>query len=193
VTQSAGIWRIRHGLNWRAVLPFIIGGAAGVPAGTALLKISDPTNIRFGIGVLLIAFGLYSLFRPALKPVRNSLPAGIGVGIVNGLIGGFTGLGGIAVTVWCQLVGGPKDAQRAIFQPVLLITFVMSAISLSVAGTLTMETLKLYALALPALIVGIGCGLKLYGKLDDAAFRKVILILLLAAGVSLVFPASMFR
>jgi hypothetical protein len=33
-------------------------------------------------------------------------------------------------------------------------------------------------------------GLKLYGKLDDAAFRRVILLLLLAAGVSLVAPAA---
>ena len=49
--------------------------------------------------------------------------------------------------------------------------------------------MKLYALALPALVAGIGCGIWLYGKLDDAAFRKVILILLMASGVSLVGPA----
>jgi uncharacterized protein len=193
VTQGAGIWRVRHAVNWRTVAPYIIGGAIGVPVGTTLLKLVDPANIRLGIGVLLIAFGLYSLFRPALKPVRNSTPAGIGVGIVNGLIGGFTGLGGIAVTVWCQLVGGRKDAQRAIFQPVLLATFAMSAISLSVAGAFTFETLKLYLLALPVLIVGIWCGIKLYGKLNDAAFRKLILVLLLAAGISLVMPVWVFR
>jgi uncharacterized protein len=193
VTQGAGIWRVRHAVNWCTVAPYIIGGAIGVPVGTILLKLVDPANIRLGIGVLLIAFGLYSLFRPALKPVRNSTPAGIGVGIVNGLIGGFTGLGGIAVTVWCQLVGGPKDAQRAIFQPVLLATFAMSAISLSVAGAFTFETLKLYLLALPVLIVGVWCGIKLYGKLNDAAFRKLILILLLAAGISLVMPVWVFR
>jgi len=193
VTQGAGIWRVRHAVNWRTVAPYIIGGAIGVPVGTILLKLVDPANIRLGIGVLLIAFGLYSLFRPALKPVRNSTPAGIGVGIVNGLIGGFTGLGGIAVTVWCQLVGGPKDAQRAIFQPVLLATFAMSAISLSVAAAFTFETLKLYLLALPVLIVGIWCGIKLYGKLNDVAFRKLILVLLLAAGISLVMPVWVFR
>ncbi len=193
VTQSSGIWKVRRSLNWRTVMPYIVGGAAGVPAGTALLKATDPASMRVGIGVLLIAFGLYSLFRPAFKSVRNSLPAGLAVGVVNGLIGGTTGLGGIAVTVWCQILGGPKDAQRAVFQPVLLATFIMSAISYSVAGSLTLDTLKLYALALPALIVGIWCGLKLYGKLDDAAFRKVILFLLLAAGVSLIAPALMFR
>jgi uncharacterized protein len=36
-------------------------------------------------------------------------------------------------------------------------------------------------------------GLKLYGHLDDAAFRKVILVLLLISGVVLVAPELMFR
>ena len=86
------------------------------------------------------------------------MPRDFGVGVANGLIGGLTGLGGIAVTIWCQLRGGPKDAQRAIFQPVMFATFPMSAISLAVAGAFSIGTLKLYALALPALVLGIWCG-----------------------------------
>jgi hypothetical protein len=34
-----------------------------------------------------------------------------------------------------------------------------------------------------------GCGIWLYGKLDDAAFRRIILILLLASSLSLVVSA----
>ena len=188
VTQSSGIWRVRHSHNWRKVAPFIIGGAIGVPAGTAILTTLDPAKLRVGIGVLLLAFGLYGLLKPTLKAVKAGAGPDFGVGVVNGLIGGLTGLGGIAVTVWCQLVGGPKDAQRAIFQPVILSTFAMSAISFAVAGTYTVETIKLYFLVLPVLIAGIWCGLRLYGKLDDAGFRKVILLLLLASGLSLVVP-----
>jgi hypothetical protein len=84
--------------------------------------------------------------------------------------------------------GGNKDAQRAISQPVMFATFVMSAISLGVAGAFKIETLKLYALALPALIAGVWLGLKLYGKLDDLTFRKVILVLLFVSGLSLIVP-----
>ena len=87
------------------------------------------------------------------------------------------------------MVGGTKDAQRAIFQPVMFATFAMSAVSFAVAGTYTVETIKLYFLALPVLIAGIWCGLRLYGKLDDAGFRKVVLFLLVASGLSLVLPA----
>jgi hypothetical protein len=188
VTQGSGIWRVRRAMNWRTVSPFIIGGAFGVPAGTALLATVNQGTLRFAIGVLLVIYSLYSLIRPALKVVRGGVPADFGIGVTNGLIGGLTGLGGIAVTIWCQLRGGNKDAQRAIFQPVMFATFVMSAISLAIAGAFKTETLTLYALALPALIAGIWVGLRLYGKLDDLTFRKVILALLLVSGLSLIVP-----
>jgi uncharacterized membrane protein YfcA len=189
VTQGSGIWRVRHALSWRSVAPFIIGGAIGIPVGTALLTTLDPAGLRIGTGALLVAFGLYNLLRPIRNPVQAGVPTDVGVGIANGLIGGLTGLGGIAVTAWCQLRGGPKDAQRAIFQPVMFATFAMSAVSFAAAGTYTAETIKLYVMALPVLIGGLWCGLRMYGRLDDAGFRRVVLLLLLAAGLSLVVPA----
>ena len=65
----------------------------------------------------------------------------------------------------------------------------MSAVSLSFAGAVTAETVKLYVLGLPVLLAGMWIGLKLYGKLDDAAFRKVLLLLLLVSGLALIVPA----
>jgi uncharacterized membrane protein YfcA len=189
ITQGSGIWRVRHALSWRNSAPFIIGSAIGIPIGTALLTTLDPAGLRVGTGALLIVFGLYNLLRPIRNPVPASVPTDVGVGIVNGLIGGLTGLGGIAVTAWCQLRGGPKDAQRAIFQPVMFATFAMSAISFAAVGTYTTETIKLYVMALPLLIGGLWCGLRMYGQLDDAGFRRVVLFLLLAAGLSLVAPS----
>ncbi len=188
VTQGSGIWRVRHAIRWQAVLPFIIGGALGVPAGTALVTTVDQHTLRLSMGVLLVVYSLYNLIRPALRPFQSGVLADFGIGVANGLIGGLTGLGGIAVTIWCQLRGGPKDVQRAIFQPVMFATFVMSAISFAVAGAFTLETLKLYAFVLPVLVAGIWCGLKLYGKLDDATFRKIILLLLLVLGLTLIVP-----
>ncbi len=189
VTQGSGIWYVRHAIDWGKICPFVVGSLIGVPLGTAMLTAVDQGTLRITMGVLLVLFSLYGLIKPAIRPVAGGVPVELGVGVANGLIGGLTGLGGIAVTIWSQLRGGPKDAQRAIFQPVLFSTFVMTAISLAFVGAYTVDMMKLYALALPALAVGIWCGIRLYGKLDDAAFRRVILILLLASGVSLVVPA----
>ena len=99
---------------------------------------------------------------------------------------GLTGLPGFIITVWCQLRGWTKDVQRAVFQPVMLAASVVTGISLSFTGVITEETVKLYVLGLPAMLAGLWLGFKLYGKLDDAAFRKVMLVLLLVAGLALV-------
>ena len=193
LVQSYGIWKLRHALDWRKVAPFIIGCAIGVPIGAMLLAYINPAYLRTGVGVLLVLYSIYGLAKPALKPVQGGVPADIGIGFLNGLLGGLTGLAGIIVTIWCQLRGWPKDVQRTVFQPVILAAFVLSAISLSIAGAVTAETIKLYLYGLPLLLAGMWIGLRLYGHLDDAAFRKVILLLLLVSGLSLIVPLSIFR
>src|ERR1039458_7271150 len=155
-----------------------------------VLAYINPAYLRTGVGVLLVLYSIYGLAKPALKPVQGGVPADIGIGFLNGLLGGLTGLAGIIVTIWCQLRGWPKDVQRTVFQPVILAAFVLSAISLSIAGAVTAETIKLYLYGLPLLLAGMWIGLRLYGHLDDAAFRKVILLLLLVSGLSLIVPLS---
>lgn len=144
--------------------------------------------MRTGIGALLVIYSLYGLARPAFKPLNAGAPADVGVGVLNGLLGGLTGLAGVVVAVWCQMQGWPKDAQRTVFQPTLFVVLAMSAAALAAAGAADAETGKLYLLGLPVLLAGMWCGWKLYGKLDDQAFRKVILALLLVSGLSLIVP-----
>jgi hypothetical protein len=193
VTQSYAIWTLRRVLRWQMMAPYILGGVIGVPIGTALLTYIDPFHLRTGIGLLLVLYSSYGLARPAFRPLRSNIAADICVGFGNGLLGGLTGLTGICIAVWCQLRGWPKDVQRTVFQPVNLSTIVMSGVSLSMAGALTVDTVTLYLLGLPVMLVGLWSGFKLYGKLDDATFRKVILVLLLASGLALIVPSAISR
>ena len=193
VLQCYGTWKLRHVLRWRTVAPFILGGTAGVPIGAALLTYIDPDYMRIGIGVLLIAYSGYSFARPYLKPMHAGFAVETGVGFLNGVLGGLTGLTGPIITMWCQLRGWPKDVQRSIYQPVILIAFAMAGISLAATGNVTVEIAKLFFYGLPALAAGQWVGLKLYGHLDEAAFRKAVLALLLLSGLVLVVPFSMFK
>jgi uncharacterized protein len=188
VTQGYALWKLRGALDCWAIAPFILGGAFGVPVGTMMLTVIDPGIVRSGIGGLLIAYSVWGLAQRRFKPIPNDVPRELAIGGLNGLLGGITGLTGIIATIWCQLIGLPKDKQRAIFQPVNLVTIVMSAIALSFAGAVTPQVTKLYLLGLPTLLAGLWCGFKLYGKLDDIAFRKVVLLLLLVSGGALLAP-----
>ena len=190
--RDAGLWHLAGAPRHQVADGDAVhrsASAVGVAVGTPCSTTIDQKTVRLTIGVLLIVFSLYNLVRPKIAVPEAGTPVAVGVGVANGFIGGLTGLGGIAMAVWGQLRGGNKDAQRAIFQPVMFATFLMSAIAFGFVGAYTIETMKLYALVLPALIAGIGCGIWLYGKLDDVAFRRVVLVLLLASGLSLVVPA----
>jgi uncharacterized membrane protein YfcA len=188
VSQGMGIWRLRRALDWRALAPYVIGGAPAVPIGALLLAYVDPGHLRAGVGVLLLLYSAYGLARPKLKPVEGDDATNVTIGFLNGLLGGLTGLGGIVVTIWCQLHDWPRDRQRAIFQPVLFAVLVMSAVSLSSVGGFTRDTVELYVLGLPVMLAGTWTGLKLYGRLNDQLFRRIVLVLLLVAGVALLAP-----
>jgi len=185
VVQGYAVWKLRHALNWRRLAPFVFGATLGVPLGVAVLAVANPAHVRAGVGVLLVLYSLYGLARPTLRPLSAGAAADAGVGFLNGILGGTTGLAGILVTIWCGLRGWSKDEQRAVFQPVGVAIFAMSAVWLGLRGSVDAATVRLFLLGLPVLLLGTWLGLKLYGRLDDAAFRKVVLVLLLVSGGAL--------
>ncbi|HXO70846.1 MAG TPA: sulfite exporter TauE/SafE family protein [Bradyrhizobium sp.] len=186
IVQGYMVWKLRHALDWRRLWPFVAGAAIGVPLGISILGWANPAYVRAGVGLFLVLYSLYALLRPSLPPVtQGGAAADAAVGFANGVLGGITGIAGILVTIWCGLRGWPKDQQRAVFQPAAVAVFAMSAVWLGVKGAVSADILRLFLFGLPALLVGTWLGMKLYGRLDEAAFRKVVLVLLLASGVAL--------
>src|SRR6202166_5169252 len=188
VVQGYSVWKLRHALQWTKIAPLVLGAAFGVPIGVFALAHTNPQYLRFGVGVVLVLFSLYGLLRPAFKPLAlGGAIADGGAGFLHRALGGATGFAGIVATIWCQLRGWPKDQQRAVFQPVGVATFAMTAAWLGGQGSIPREVWWLFAFALPVLLAGTWLGLKLYGRLNEAQFRRVVLILLLASGVVLLF------
>jgi uncharacterized protein len=187
IVQGYSVWKLRGALDWKKLAPFVLGAVLGVPVGVTILTWADPAHVRIGVGIFLVLYSLYAWFRPGINPVKaGGAAADAGVGFLNGVLGGITGLAGILVTIWCGLRGWPKDVQRTVFQPVAVAIFLMSALWIGARGVITAETTKLFLLGLPALLAGTWLGLRLFGRLNEAAFRKVVLALLLASGMVLI-------
>src|SRR4030081_3704054 len=123
LTQGYGILKLGQALNWHAIWPLVLGTTIGIPIGVILLSYINPVYLRFGVGVLLVLYTIYGLARPAFKPIKIGIAADVAIGILKGLVGGLTGLGGVLSTLSCQLRGWTKDSQRAVFQPVLFAAF----------------------------------------------------------------------
>lgn len=187
LVQGYGVWKLRHNLESGRLLPLILGSAIGVPFGILILWGIPPVYLRTAIGGLLILFSLYNLFRPTLPSMKLSGRAGdAGAGFINGVVGGSTGLAGIVIVIWSSLRGWPRDQQRAAFQPTGVATFLVTLVALGGTGSIDIATFRLFVWGLPALVVGTWAGWQLYGKLDEAKFRTVVLALLIISGIGLI-------
>lgn len=111
IVQGYAVWKLRRALKPRRLLPFVIGGLAGIPLGVELLRVVPAVSMRVAIGVFMIIFSLYSLLKPALPPMKGERPmADGGIGVLSGIVGGATGLATILPTVWSTLRGWRKTS-----------------------------------------------------------------------------------
>ena len=186
IVQGYSVWKLRAALNWSRLWPFLLGAAIGVPVGVTILEWANPAYLRKAIGAVLALYSIYGLVRPTMKPIaKGEAAADAAVGFLNGVLGAMTVFAGILVMIWCGLRGWSKDEQRAIFQPVGVAIFAMSAVWLGGSGSISPDTVRLFLIGLPVLLAGTSVGLKLYGQLNEAGFRKIVLLLLFVSGVAL--------
>jgi uncharacterized membrane protein YfcA len=157
----------------------------GVPLGAELLRGADPRQFGIGMGIFLILFCAYSFWRPQFRVSGGGRRADFGLAMLNGILGGATSLSGIVLVVWNNLRGWSKDVQRSVFAPTVMATNCVAVLWLGGRGSIDTATIQLFALAVPAVLLGTWAGLKLYGRLDEAQFRRIVLGLLLLSGAAL--------
>ena len=93
---------------------------------------------------------------------------------------------GAVPAIWCDLRGMPKNQQRGQVQPFIIVMQVFAlTLMLSSNGLRAMAIVHL-TFVLPALLAGTALGIVLFGKLDDARFRHIVLAVLLVAGFTLI-------
>ena len=175
--------RFRLDLLW----PFLVGGLIGAPLGVWLLDYADPKVFRVGVGLLLLAYSLFMLFARPMTPVRaGGRLADGGIGFVGGVMGGLAGLSGAIPTAWCTLRGWGKDMSRAVYQPFNAAIQAVAMVTLLGTGTLTRDVGLYILISVPAMALGVWLGLKAYSRVSEEQFRRLVLWLLFASGISLV-------
>ena len=156
---------VRRGFDGRRLLPFVLGGLAGIPLGVALLPHLDMVWFRAVLGTLL------ALWCPAML-LSARLPR----------LGGFTGA---LPTLWCTLRGYPKDAQRAVIQNFNLSMLAVTMAIYLATGIVTREMLPMFAVVAPAMLVPTLLGTRVYIGISEARFRQIVLGLLTASGLAM--------
>jgi uncharacterized membrane protein YfcA len=177
-----GMWRT---ISLRVCAPFLIGGVATMPLGIYLLLALRPQAYIFAMGLALVLYGAYMLFRrpPSIK--RGGGLLDVAVGALGGITGPLAAFPGAFVTIWCGMRGWDKVVQRSIYQPYILILQVLTLCALSAVSGRSVFNWETAAYALPG-IAGAYIGLQVFQKLSDAQFQKLVNLALIVSGVALV-------
>lgn len=185
--QVLSAFTVRRGLAASTLLPFLIGGAAGIPIGVWALPHFDPAVFRLAIGTVLVVFCPAMLWSERLPRVTSGGRLADGVaGAVGGVMGGLGGFTGVVPTLWCTLRGFDKDLQRAVIQNFNLAALTVTMAGYLLAGAVTSDMLPKFAVVLPALVLPSLLGARIYVGLSPLAFRRVVLGVLSLSGLALV-------
>lgn len=182
--QVYAVISLRNSIRWRRLAPFLLGGAATVPFGVAMLTHFSTAAFSFGLGVLLVLYGAYMLLRRSEVVIRGNALADAAVGAVGGVTGGLAAFPGASVTVWCRLKGWTKDEQRAVCQPFILVMQLL-ALALLQSSVPTAHSRPTVLLFVPIVTLAAHLGIAVFHKLSNRQFNCAVYGLLIAAGLTL--------
>jgi uncharacterized protein len=181
--QAKMTWELRRSFDWSSLRRFLTGGVFGLPIGVWLLLNIEKRLYIYALGVFLVIYGGYMLFRRPFV-LRQHIVCDIAAGFLGGIIGGVMGFPGASVTIWCGTKGWDKTRQRAVFQPFILI---LQIAALVLIGTARLGHDIAYDpfsfIYIPAGLTGTTLGLAFYQKLSDKQFSRVVNMLLIVSGV----------
>lgn len=181
---------VRRGFDLHRLLPFVLGGLAGVPVGIYILPHLDIPLFKSLLGALLVIMCPLMLFAARLPRLAAGGRAGDAVaGAAGGMMGALGGFTGVVPTLWCTLRGFDKDSQRAVIQNFNLAMLAVSFASYVMTGIATRQMIPLFAIVAPAMLIPSLLGARVYLGISDTGFRKAILALLTASGVAMLVSA----
>lgn len=174
-------------LTW--VLPFSLVGAA---AGVTLLVNLPRTAIVIAIGLLIVAYGLYGLLAPApsRQVSRGWAPL---AGFMGGATGTMFGMGGPPVAIYITRRIIDKERLMATLSVGVGFNLLIRFGVFAVAGLLLQkELIPGLLLFAPAAFIGVRIGSRLHLSMPTARLLRIVYVVLIGAGISLVVRNAAF-
>ena len=204
INQLLSINQLKHDMlpasQWWVHGPaiYILGGVCGIPFGIWVMANLPAAELTLATGIVLLFYTLWMMFKPHTLSINNTGTAEhMLVGMLGGVIGGFTAFPGAALVVWAGLKNLSKTEQRAVVQPYILAMQVISLFSMIFirSGDLTTnpfdETFWLFFfLLLPVVLPMTKLGVMAFKKMSDMNFKNITLGVLAFSGGGLIYKSS---
>ncbi len=194
VGHASTISTVWGAVSWRRLAPMLVAGLVGIPLGTWVLPLISLGVFKLWLGVLLVAYCAFMLFAAGWARLAAGRPGTerrveAVVGFAGGVLGGLAGLSGVLPTIWASLKGWPKDERRVIFQVFNFTLLTAMLVTSVVQGLVGGRVIIAFLVATPATLLGAWLGNRLYKRLDDLRFDRIVHSVLLISGLGLVWSS----
>lgn len=186
LTAISVLFYYRKDFNLRSVANLLLPAIAGIPLGVFLLSALESDIILTALGVLILSYALYTLFKPNLPPLEHPGWAYV-FGFLSGVMGGAFNITGPIIVVYAAFRQWPPNEFRSNLQGFFLITNIFILLSHAIDGNLNASFWQATLWALPGMAVAIILGIYLGNKINIKRFRQLILVLLIVSGLRLIF------
>ena len=168
----------------KSMLPMNGFAAIGTMMGAVVLASVSSSVFQLCIGMSVITASLaLTFYHPAKKE------PGVGLrsvtGLVSGLMNGAFAIPGPAVIIFAVATEPEPARSRAMLVTFFLFSSLAALFSYTVAGFVNPTSLWLYALAMPAMIMGDKLGYFLFHRHGTALYRKVAIMVLFCVGAAI--------
>jgi uncharacterized membrane protein YfcA len=187
-----------HALRWREAARLIAGSVVGVPLGTLALKMLPAGPVMACLGLVLLGYGLFTLWDARRRPVEDSKDTvtvapvvSWFVGLCSGILGGAYATDGPPLIIYGAIRQWPKAAFKSILQTCFLVNGVLMVACHGAAGLITRDVFRCCLLGLPGLILGMVLGSYLDRRINHERFRRLLFGLILLLGIMLLVHASL--
>ncbi len=181
-TSLALGWQLRGDMKAARILPLLAGGVVGAPIGATFLKQVDASLAIGALGVLLLAYTTWALVGRAPAPREFSRPVSTGVGVVAGILSGAFGTSGPPLVAYTTLTPWSRDEIKATLQAFFVFGGAITMGLYLYMELLTGEMLELNLMLMPVLLLGVFVGARVSRYVDQAAFRRLLLVALWIVG-----------
>jgi len=170
-------------LAW--MVPFSLAGAI---AGVTLLVALPQAATIAGIGLLLVAYSLYSLTQGEAVRFVSQAWAPV-AGFIGGAFGTLFGVGAPPYAIYLTHRMRDKLSLRATLSNMVIFSVSIRALVFTVGGLMLADRVIGFAMLVPFCLAGLWLGNRLQARISRGGLLRVVSILLLLIGVSLLARA----
>ncbi len=165
-------WTLRRSIRWPLIAWIAPGAVIGIGIGLEALGRFEAQLLLRLLGFSIVGMSVWNLAQPTLA-ASTSRVTDVGVGLLSGILSGLFNTGGPPLVAHLYRRDDPPDVLKATLQVLFVITTTVRLPAAIAKQLLSAEMVWDAVLALPALLLGLVCGIRLSQRVRPDGFRRL--------------------